>query len=103
MSLENEADNEVPIEESPVFATVEWAVWHLTYKGWVRGSYKIDFEGSEDIPPPKDRVLSCLYKELLADEWSTEVDETFRLEGEEKSISTLLEKYGPTPTQLEIS
>ncbi|MFT4553292.1 MAG: hypothetical protein ACI9S8_001930 [Chlamydiales bacterium] len=96
----SEEEKSVPIEESGVFATVEWAVWHLTPNGWVRGSYKNEFEGSQDITAPKDRVLSCLYKECLADEWSTEVDETFRLESKDQAISTLLEKYGPSPTEL---
>lgn len=97
---DSEEKKTIPIEESEVFATVEWAVWHLTPKGWVRGSYKNEFEGSQDIVPPKDRVLSCLYKECLADEWSTEVDETYRLKDKDSTISTLLEKYGPTPTEL---
>lgn len=102
MSLKenHEEENTVPIEESEVFATVEWAVWHLTPNGWVRGSYKNEFEGSKDVVAPKDRVLTCLYKECLADEWSTEVDETFRQDGKDKDISSFLEKFGPSPTEL---
>lgn len=88
------------IEESPISATVEWTVWHLTPKGWARGSHKNEFEGAHDITPPKDRVLSCLYKECLADKWKVEVDETYRSKGEEHSITQLLQKFGPSPQSL---
>lgn len=87
-------------DEEGLSSTVEWAVWHLTPEGWSRGSFKNEFEGSQDIPHPKDRLLSYLYKECLEDAFKTETSETFRCKGGEQKISECLKKYGSPPKKL---
>jgi hypothetical protein len=43
----------------------EWTDWHLTPSGWVKGSYKVDFKNEAVIEPPKDRVLTRRYEEII--------------------------------------
>lgn len=43
----------------------EWTEWHLTPKGWVKGSYKVDFKDTITLDPPKDRVLTRKYEEII--------------------------------------
>lgn len=95
-----EEEESILFDENDVSATVEWAVWHLTSRGWVRGSYKNEIQGSNDISIPKDRFMTCLYKECLGKEWKAETDETYREKNKEKEISKLLKKYGPSPREL---
>ena len=43
----------------------EWTDWHLTPKGWVKGSYKVDFKEEIDVVAPKNRVLTRRYEEII--------------------------------------
>jgi hypothetical protein len=45
-------------------ASNEWTEWHLTPRGWERGTEKLDFSGISEVSPPPDRVLTvrwCFY------------------------------------------
>ena len=44
----------------------EWTDWHLTPKGWVKGSYKVDFSEVRVAEIPADRVLTRRYEEKIA-------------------------------------
>lgn len=44
----------------------EWTDWHLTPRGWVKGSYKVDFGEEKIVDPPLDRVLTRRYEEMIA-------------------------------------
>ena len=59
--------------------------WHLTPRGWERGTLKID--------PPTDRVLTMCYQE----NWPTiECREIWSC-GHSDQIKPLIERYGPAP------
>ena len=44
----------------------EWTDWHLTPKGWVKGNCKTDFHQAIVVDPPKDRVLTRRYIEIIS-------------------------------------
>jgi hypothetical protein len=46
-------------------ATNQWTEWHLTPRGWTSGSSKTDGL-SAWVDPPRDRVKTCVYKELVS-------------------------------------
>jgi hypothetical protein len=81
----------------------EWAEWHLTRSGWVRGDEKMDFTAVTVRPVPSGRVLTVRFTErvscmrakpdrCLCTVWQ---DNT-RYEQMEK----LLLKHGPCPRSL---
>lgn len=41
--------------------------WHLTPRGWVRGSWKVDTPPLQSTIPPEDRVETWLKKETSHD------------------------------------
>jgi hypothetical protein len=42
-------------------ASNEWWTWHLTPRGWVSGSEKLDhYREPKQVEPPSDRVLSLV-------------------------------------------
>jgi hypothetical protein len=43
----------------------EWTDWHLTPRGWVKGSYKVDFKNEVSVEAPKNRVLTRRYEEII--------------------------------------
>ena len=43
----------------------EWTDWHLTRRGWFKGSYKVDFSDVKIIDPPSDRILTRRYEERI--------------------------------------
>ena len=45
---------------------IEWEYMHLTPKGWVGGSIKIDGNREKNIPPPSNTVLT-VYREVSVD------------------------------------
>ena len=48
-------------------ATNEWTEWHLTPRGWERGSERQDFGGIKTVISPKDRVLTVRWVEYQAE------------------------------------
>lgn len=38
----------------------EWAEWHLTPQGWVRGTSRTE-GGTQVLPAPLDRVKTCVF------------------------------------------
>jgi len=83
-------------------ASNEWTEWHLTPRGWERGSEKIDFSGPTDVAPPPDRVLTSTYHEYLSSVYSS-IDryhkETWR-GNDEALIKKLLAQFGEPPKEL---
>ncbi len=80
-------------------ASNEYIKWHLTPSGWVKGSYHLDFNEPVSIDPPKDRVLTCTYKEFMSSGFSkleTSVVEEWSSRDKEK-IQELLSKFGECP------
>jgi hypothetical protein len=83
-------------------ARKEWTEWHLTPRGWERGSTRVQGQGNTWVEEPLDRVLSSVYQELETSA-STEVtrssEETWRSKKTE-NLDELLKQYGPTPQTL---
>ena len=92
-------DADFDFDDGMASATVEWAMWHLTPTGWQKGSFKTTFE-EEDVPVPKDRLLSYLYKECLEESFKTELQETFRCKENAGQIDELINEFGPAPKEL---
>ncbi len=82
-------------------ASNEWTDWHLTPKGWERGTEKDDFKRVDRDPPP-DRVLSSCCEEYVASVYSKlerTSSITWRCE-DSALIDALLEKFGQPPEHL---
>jgi hypothetical protein len=77
----------------------EWTEWHLTPRGWERGSMRT--EGKNNWKDePEDRVLSFQCKEEEQPSGATHlVEETWRSKTA-TDIDDLLEKHGPCPKTL---
>jgi len=72
----------------------EWFEYHLTKKGWILGSAKLD-SGLEEVKPPKNRILTRVYSEFLATRYSgfeTSCSETWRIDNKKK-VKKYLKKY----------
>jgi hypothetical protein len=81
-------------------ASNEWVERHLTPSGWTKGSCHLDFGKAVIVEPPKDRVLTCEYKEYMSSVYSkleTSITEEWRSK-DEKIIQELLKKFGECPT-----
>ncbi len=81
----------------------EWTEWHLTPRGWERGTEKIDFGDTEVVIPPEDRVLTCVYRQYMG--WGVKassaspVEEEWRSDDEDM-VYLLLEEHGECPMSL---
>lgn len=83
-------------------ASNEWTEWHLTPRGWERGTEQIDFGDPQVKETPTDRVLSFKYREYMGSMYSrTErtCAEIWR-GSDETSIAGLLVKFGTAPRRL---
>ncbi|HVO60352.1 MAG TPA: hypothetical protein VMT53_05420 [Terriglobales bacterium] len=83
-------------------ASNEWTEWHLTPRGWERGSEREDGPGIKEKPAPADRVLTYRWKEYLSSVFST-MDRTSQelwRSDDEAAIKVLLEKFGDPPQSL---
>jgi hypothetical protein len=81
--------------------TNEWTEWHLTPKGWERGTEKTDFQ-KIDRESPADRVLSVVYKEFASSHHSkmeVSLNATWQ-SSDAEAIATLKEKFGLPPNHL---
>ncbi|HEY3821758.1 MAG TPA: hypothetical protein VGL81_31540 [Polyangiaceae bacterium] len=80
----------------------EWTEWHLTPRGWERGSDQVDGGGGRRRDPPSDRVLTSRFHEYWGGV-SSEVSRTNEVEwrgGDASLIETLLKQFGPAPERL---
>lgn len=78
----------------------EWAEWHLTPGGWVRGSKRPDGFATVGRETPADAVLTVRYCEFG---WglnaSTEVRERWR-SPDAAAVERLLKEHGEAPRRL---
>ena len=82
-------------------ASNEWTEWHLTPRGWERGTEKTDFSRL-DRCPPADRVLSIIYEQFMGHKYSlgtSGVSERWR-SADAEAISALEQQFGPAPNEL---
>jgi len=83
-------------------ASNEWTLWHLTPRGWERGTEKTDFGAANEKPAPSDRVLTFKYREFMSSMYSPiekTRDEVWRSQ-DECLITDLLAKFGSSPRSL---
>lgn len=83
-------------------ASREWTEWHLTPRGWERGSEMVDVGNLTEVPPPADRVLTHKYREIMSSGFSPidrYNDEIWRTDDEER-IAELLKTFGSAPNTL---
>ncbi|MBF2006506.1 MAG: hypothetical protein IGS49_13835 [Chlorogloeopsis fritschii C42_A2020_084] len=78
----------------------EWVEWHLTPRGWERGTEKCDnLAHLIKVEPPEDRVLTCRYHQNIAVNsiWlQTHISEIWKSANQE-IVNKLLEKFGSCP------
>lgn len=80
-------------------ARPEWTEWHLTPRGWERGSMRTQGRNNWK-DEPEDRVLSFQCKEEETASGATNLaEETWRSKTS-TDIDDLLEKHGPCPKTL---
>ncbi len=83
-------------------ASNEWTEWHLTPRGWERGSERDDSKGVTRRDKPAGSVMCVCYGEyagyMVASSYRKSLEETWRLDDE--SVSELLNKYGEAPQRL---
>ena len=79
----------------------EWTDWHLTPRGWERGSERTDGVGIEEKPIPADRVKTMRWVEEQSSPWS---DMYRGLEGQwtsdDNAVQALIDKFGNCPEHL---
>jgi len=80
-------------------ASNEWFEYHLTVRGWINGSEKLDVVGIKEKQLPHDRVLTLRFHDYLSssfsgmDRW---YEEQFRSE-DDYLVNELLNKFGEIP------
>lgn len=80
-------------------ASNEWWELHLTPRGWVDGSEKMDFSPLKEVEPPADRVLTVRHREHQSSIYSrndVEDSETYR-STDAKLVAELLARFGARP------
>lgn len=83
-------------------ASNEYTEWHLTPRGWERGTEKTDFQERINRNPPPDTILSYKYYEFMSSPFSRMERGTNLLFGNPEDIATqeFLKKYGNCPYNL---
>jgi hypothetical protein len=80
-------------------ASNEWERYHLTPRGWIRGSSKTDGQPEETVPAPVDTLYTITWREYqptglsLPSSWW----EPPSYEGSDLAVIDLLKKYGELP------
>lgn len=78
----------------------EWTEWHLTPRGWERGSVRVQDKGNQWAEEPADRVASWVYSETETSAGlKTSAEPTWDNKNPEESAS-LTERFGPCPQTL---
>jgi hypothetical protein len=83
-------------------ASNEWTEWHLTPRGWERGTEKMDFGNTIKRDPPSDRVLTVTFSEYLGSVHSKpklSTVEDWRSD-DAQAVEELEKRYGPAPNIL---
>jgi hypothetical protein len=79
----------------------EWQEYHLTLRGWVKGSCRDDFGHGEDIEPPLDRVLTQRYVETVDfNQMGKGVKTPSYKYGNDAVVEALLAQFGSCPEAL---
>ncbi|QCI13342.1 hypothetical protein E6B08_19100 [Pseudomonas putida] len=83
-------------------ASNEWTEWHLTPRGWERGTEREDFKPTVNRDAPADCVMTCKHSEVMSSSFSPvkSTDHTIWKHSDEQLLSSLLEQYGPAPKHL---
>lgn len=83
----------------------EWAEWHLTRAGWVRGNERMDFTAVTVRPVPAGRVLTVRFTEEVSG-MGAMPHRWLRLVWQDQDshkyeqMEELLLKHGPCPREL---
>ncbi|WP_052754388.1 hypothetical protein [Calothrix sp. 336/3] len=81
----------------------EWTEWHLTPRGWERGSTKDASSISmTDVAIPRDRVITCIYYESVNVNsiWiQKRVSEVWR-NSDVNLVTAMLDKFGNCPESM---
>jgi hypothetical protein len=80
-------------------STNEWTDYHLTQRGWEKGTEKLDFVGETQIPVPIDTVLTLRFHEHQSCSFADEerwYEEICRSPGD---LDALLKKFGSIPNR----
>jgi hypothetical protein len=75
----------------------EWTEWHLTPRGWERGSERQDAYGTKTKPPPTDTVLTVRYYDYLRG--GSQLEEKWRSQ-DGAEVARLLKEHGEAPRNL---
>lgn len=80
----------------------EWTDWHLTPRGWERGSQRTDGVGVEEKEPVADRILTHRWSEVQTSGYSQMVRHGERMweSGDKVRLAELLEEHGEPPESL---
>lgn len=80
----------------------EWTEWHLTPRGWERGSELEDFNYLIERQAPVDSVMTVKYSEVMRTPSSPveEITHTLWQHSDQQLVSSLLGQHGPAPARL---
>lgn len=80
----------------------EWTEYHLTPRGWEKGSFRRDGQPSRSQPTPGDRVATYRYEESVNKSLSGLNKSTERTwESDDKALlGKLLASFGPCPERM---
>ncbi len=81
----------------------EWTEWHLTPKGWEKGTQKRELDPQLiEVETPVDRVLTFRYHENLSinSAWLQKHIIEIWKDSDSKIVDELLEKFGNCPETL---
>lgn len=84
-------------------ASSEWVEWHLTPKGWIKGSTKCEFGPIQRVKEPEDRIQTCVFSEKThtgSQGLDREVTEIWSNQGDLDQVVIFTEKFGECPTRL---
>lgn len=80
----------------------EWTEWHLTPRGWERGSERTDSKGLMDRGAPSDSMMTSKYAEVMTSPFSPPKQSTHTIwrHSDDNQIASLLDRFGPAPDRL---
>jgi hypothetical protein len=80
----------------------EWTEWHLTPRGWERGSDRVDFGNVTAAPDPEGSVLVYRYSEQQSSMYSKQETSLERVRGDanDPKVIELLASFGPCRERL---
>ncbi len=78
----------------------EWTEWHLTPRGWERGSTRVEGRGNHWADEPEDRVASFVYSELKTDAGTRRTAEPTWDNKVTAQVNELLTRFGSCPEKL---